>query len=275
MTANPLLETNLCLIGGGNMATALIQGLIQSGIKGNRIRVSEPDPVRAQALTASGVILSADNLHAVKDSSLVVIAVKPGVVPSVLAEITPHLHPSALVVSIAAGITLDNLQQRLPPGQPVIRSMPNTPALVGEGVTVLCPGTHVTAPQLHLAETLLGTVGDVRTVMDESLIDGVTALSGSGPAYVYLILEALSDGGVACGLPRDLATWLAINTVKGSAALVQETGQHPGVLKNQVTSPGGTTIAALQVLEEAGIRGTLMRAVTAAWQRSRELGRKS
>ncbi|MBF0107974.1 MAG: pyrroline-5-carboxylate reductase [Magnetococcales bacterium] len=272
MSEHPLKETNLAIIGGGNMATALIQGLIRSGMPADAIRVSEPDPERRRILASLGVTSSNDNATLVRESSLVVIAVKPKVVPSVLREIAPCLEKEALVVSIAAGITCATLSASLPPGQPVLRAMPNTPALIGEGVTVVCPTSHVGSLRIQQAETLLQTVGVVRMVHDESLIDGVTALSGSGPAYVYLILEALSDGGVACGLPRDLADLLAVQTLKGSAALVQETGLHPGVLKNQVTSPGGTTIAALRILEEAGLRGILMRAVAAAWQRSRELG---
>ncbi|HIJ83978.1 MAG TPA: pyrroline-5-carboxylate reductase [Magnetococcales bacterium] len=265
-------DTILSFIGGGNMATALIQGLVRSGLKGSNIRVSEPDSVRSKKLHEEfGVVLEPDNATAARDGHLVVVAVKPGIVPRVLGEMALHLGKETLIVSIAAGVSIDRIRASLPQGQPVIRAMPNTPALVGEGVTVLCPGPDVTGPQMALGEALLGTVGGVRTVGDESLMDGITALSGSGPAYLYLIMEALSDAGVACGLPRDLASWLAVHTVKGSAALVQESGQHPGVLKYQVTSPGGTTIAALQVLEEAGIRGTLMRAVAAAWRRSREL----
>lgn len=257
------------------MATALIQGLLRSGLNGKNIRVSEPDLSPRQSLQSLGITLVAGNFNAVANAQLVVVAVKPGVVPLVLDEISANLRHDAVVVSIAAGVTLENLMRRLPMQQAVIRAMPNTPALIGEGITVLCPGPDVSPQQQALGEALLGTVGEVKTVTDESILDAVTALSGSGPAYVYLFIEALSDGGVACGLPRDLATQLAVQTVKGSAALVKETGQHPGVLKNQVTSPGGTTIAALQVLETAGVRGTLMRAVEAAWRRSQELSKKT
>ncbi|MEO5327997.1 MAG: pyrroline-5-carboxylate reductase [Magnetococcus sp. THC-1_WYH] len=275
MTSNLLHQTRIAFIGGGNMATALIKGLLGAGLDGKNIRVSEPDSVRAQSLQALGITLVAGNFNAVSTAQLVVIAVKPGIVSLVLDEISGNLNRDAVVISIAAGVTLNSLTRRLPEKQPVIRAMPNTPALIGEGVTVLCPGPDVSPQHRALAETLLGTVGEVKTILDESVLDAVTALSGSGPAYVYLMIEALSDGGVACGLPRDLATQLAVQTVKGSAALVKETGQHPGVLKNQVTSPGGTTIAALQVLETAGLRGILMRAVEAAWRRSQELSRKN
>ncbi|MBF0131955.1 MAG: pyrroline-5-carboxylate reductase [Magnetococcales bacterium] len=275
MTSNLLHQTRIAFIGGGNMATALIKGLLGAGLDGKNIRVSEPDSVRAQSLQALGITLVAGNFNAVSTVQLVVIAVKPGIVSLVLDEISGNLNRDAVVISIAAGVTLNSLTRRLPEKQPVIRAMPNTPALIGEGVTILCPGPDVSPQHRALAETLLGTVGEVKTILDESVLDAVTALSGSGPAYVYLMIEALSDGGVACGLPRDLATQLAVQTVKGSAALVKETGQHPGVLKNQVTSPGGTTIAALQVLETAGLRGILMRAVEAAWRRSQELSRKN
>lgn len=275
MTNDQAQQTNLSIIGGGNMARAMIQGVVRAGLRGDKIRVSEPEKERSKALHDDfGVVVAPDNGAAVKGSRMVILAVKPKIISEVLNEIKPFLEQDALVISIAAGITLETLASGLPSGQSVIRAMPNTPALIGKGVTVLCPGACVTPLQLGLAETLLKTVGEVRTVTDESLIDGVTALSGSGPAYLYLIIEALSDGGVACGLPRDLADWLSVHTVMGSAALVKETGYHPGVLKNQVTSPGGTTIAALQVLEEAGIRGTLMRAVGAAWGRSRDLRQK-
>ncbi|MBF0414487.1 MAG: pyrroline-5-carboxylate reductase [Magnetococcales bacterium] len=272
MTTQQFRDTIVSFAGGGNMATALIQGLIRSGFQGGNIRLFEPDASRAQALQQQfGIVTAPSNTATLNGSRVLVLAVKPGIIGAVLREVAPHLSRDTLVISIAAGITLASLTNVLPPRQPVIRAMPNTPALIQAGVTVLCPGDHVNEEQRLLGETLLKTVGDVRTVSDESVMDAVTALSGSGPAYVYLILEALSDGGVACGLPRDMATWLALHTVQGAARLVQETGQHPGVLKNQVTSPGGTTIAALKVLEEAGMRGTLMRAVEAAWRRSREL----
>ncbi|HAT49772.1 MAG: pyrroline-5-carboxylate reductase [Nitrospirae bacterium] len=275
MTSHLLHQTRIAFIGGGNMATALIKGLLGAGLDGKNIRVSEPDSVRAQSLQSLGITVVAGNSNTVSTAQLVVIAVKPGIVPLVLDEISGNLNRDAVVISIAAGVTLNSLMRRLPEKQPAIRAMPNTPALIGAGVTVLCPGPDVSPQHRALAETLLGTVGEVKTILDESALDAVTALSGSGPAYVYLMIEALSDGGVACGLPRDLATQLAVQTVKGSAALVKETGQHPGVLKNQVTSPGGTTIAALQVLETAGLRGILMRAVEAAWRRSQELSRKN
>ncbi|MBF0421524.1 MAG: pyrroline-5-carboxylate reductase [Magnetococcales bacterium] len=268
-------DVTVAFAGGGNMAAALIQGLTQTGLSGDKVRVFEPDVARAGALRDRfGVVLADSNAAAVAGVQVLVVAVKPAMVSPILQEVAAVLTRETLVVSIAAGVTLERLHCGLAPGQPVIRAMPNTPSLIGAGVTVLCPGSSVTAQQLALAETLLAAVGEVRTLRDELLMDGVTALSGSGPAYLYLIIEALSDAGVACGLPRDMATWLAVHTTKGSAQLVHETGQHPGVLKNQVTSPGGTTIAAMQVLEEAGIRGTLMRAVQAAWKRSQELSRK-
>ncbi|MBF0286115.1 MAG: pyrroline-5-carboxylate reductase [Magnetococcales bacterium] len=259
--------------GGGNMAAAMMRGLIASGHAPALLRVAEPDADKRQDLQDRlGVIGLARNLDAVQGADVAVLAVKPGVVPAVLEEIAPGLTPSTLVLSIAAGVTLATLKQRLPPGQPALRAMPNTPALIGEGITVLHipPGTP--PEQTEAALRVLKSCGGVETLADEGLLDAVTALSGSGPAYVYLIAEALSDGGVACGLPRPLADRLALRTLIGSARLVETSGLHPGALKVQVTSPGGTTIAGLGVMEKAGVRGTLMETVQAAWRRSKELG---
>ncbi|MBF0425979.1 MAG: pyrroline-5-carboxylate reductase, partial [Magnetococcales bacterium] len=186
-------------------------------------------------------------------------------------EVGALLGPRTLVLSIAAGIPLQRLAADLAPGQPVIRAMPNTPALIGAGMTVLCPATGVDPDQVEIATQLMRTAGAVAIIDDEKLMDAVTALSGSGPAYLYLVAEALSDGGVACGLPRDLADRLAQQTLFGSSRLLLESGEHPARLKSQVTSPGGTTIAALRCLEAKGTRSAFIEAVIAAWQRSREL----
>ncbi|MEO5364747.1 MAG: pyrroline-5-carboxylate reductase [Magnetococcus sp. WYHC-3] len=259
-------------IGGGNMAVALINGLLQGRWSGEHITVADVAPGRAAEVARQfGVQAAADNLSAVAHADVVVLAVKPAQVSKVLDDIRHVLPSHALVISIAAGVGLAALRAHLDALQPLIRVMPNTPALVGAGVSVLCAAEGTALPAVQLAETLLGAVGQTAVVQDEGLMDAVTALSGSGPAYVYLMAEALSDGGVACGLPRPLADQLAVGTLLGSARLLAQ-GQHPGVLKNQVTSPGGTTLAGLRVMEDRGVRGALMAAVEAAWRRSRELG---
>ncbi|MEO5362820.1 MAG: pyrroline-5-carboxylate reductase [Magnetococcus sp. DMHC-8] len=267
-----LHDTTIAFIGGGNMAAAMLQGLLTAGCAPTRLRVSEPDPQRRDALTHRfPVAIMAENQAVVPGADVVVLAVKPGKVAEVLRTIAPLLMPDVLVLSIAAGISLAQLQGMLPPGQSVIRVMPNTPALIGAGIAALLPMPALSMQKRQLAQQIMAVTGDVVEVEDESWMDGITALSGSGPAYLFLVAEALSDGGVACGLPRPLADRLAVKTLIGSARLIDETGLHPAVLKNQVTSPGGTTIAGLAQLESAGVRGALMAAVRAAWERSRAL----
>ncbi|MBF0260969.1 MAG: pyrroline-5-carboxylate reductase [Magnetococcales bacterium] len=265
----------IAFLGGGAMAGALIQGLIRASVPLERIRVAEPVEGQRLALTERyGVPVFSANREAVRGADVVVVAVKPGVVAGVLDEVADALGSGVLVISIAAGVTLATLAAHLPAGQPLARVMPNTPGLVGAGISALLAAPGCSAEQRLLARRIMEAVGLVEEIDQESLMDGITALSGSGPAYVYLIAEALSDGGVASGLPRPLADRLAIRTLLGSAKLLEESGLHPGVLKNQVTSPGGTTIAGLEVLERSGVRGALMGAVQAACQRSRELGKK-
>ncbi|MBF0369929.1 MAG: pyrroline-5-carboxylate reductase [Magnetococcales bacterium] len=264
--------TTIAFLGGGNMATALIKGLLNAGVPESTLRVAEPNPERRELLARDySVSVFGDSSSAVVGAEVVVIAVKPGVVPGVLDEIRTAMSPQTLVISIAAGVSMGSLVAGLLHTQPIIRVMPNTPALIGAGVSVFFSGPGVSAEKEAQARWLLEAVGEVARIDDEKLMDGVTALSGSGPAYVYLLAEALSDGGVACGLPRDLADRLAVGTLMGSAKLIAETGRHPGELKNQVTSPGGTTIAGLAKLEQAGVRGAMIGAVMAAWERSRAL----
>ncbi|MEO5371324.1 MAG: pyrroline-5-carboxylate reductase [Magnetococcus sp. DMHC-1] len=266
------LTMNVAFLGGGNMATALISGLVQAGISPGQIRVAEPDPLRRNTLQERfKVTVQADNSAVLPGADVVVVAVKPGVVTKVLQEIQAGLLPQTLILSIAAGVSLARLAENLPKDQPVIRAMPNTPALIGAGMTVLCPGCGVQENQVETARRIMLAAGKVAVIQDEKLMDAVTALSGSGPAYLYLVAEALSDGGVACGLPRDLADQLTVQTLLGTSQLLASSGQHPAILKNQVTSPGGTTIAALRRLEAGGVRSALMEAVVAAWQRAREL----
>jgi pyrroline-5-carboxylate reductase len=201
----------------------------------------------------------------------VVLSVKPQILPKVLDEIAPHLKPSALVISIAAGVPVSAIEPRLPEGTRVVRTMPNTPALVGAGATAIAAGQHAKDDDVEATRRIFDAVG-MTVVLDESQLDAVTGLSGSGPAYVFLIIEALSDAGVKVGLSRYNAQALAAQTLLGSAKLLIETKEHPGRLKDMVTSPGGTAIAGLHTLEAGGLRTTLINAVEAATHRSRELG---
>jgi pyrroline-5-carboxylate reductase len=263
-------------IGAGKMATALIQGMIRSGAAHPEAIVAS-DPVEAARLAladGAGVQVVDTNLEVLQRSDVLVLAVKPQSMPGVLVEIQPEVTPRHLVISIAAGIPLATLAAGLGPDARLVRVMPNTPALVGEGAAGYCLGPSASADDEQAVQACLGAVGRAHRV-PESLLDAVTGLSGSGPAFVYIMIEALADGGVRVGLPREIALALAAQTVLGSARMVLETGLHTGMLKDQVTSPGGTTIAGLHALERGGIRATLIDAVAAATQRSAELASAS
>jgi pyrroline-5-carboxylate reductase len=264
--------TKYGFIGGGKMASALIKGALGAGLcQPGEIIVSDPYPAAREALAAWGLRVSADNGEVVAAAPVLVLCVKPGEVVPVLAAARDHLD-DRLLISIAAGITLRQMQQALDGAKTrVVRVMPNTPALVGAGAAAYACGPHCSVADRKEVEELLGAVGVVYEVK-ETLLDAVTGLSGSGPAYVYEIIEALSDGGVLMGLPREVSTKLAAQTLLGAAKMVLETGKHPGELKDMVTSPGGTTIAGLEALEKAATRGALMSAVRAATERARELG---
>ncbi|MFB3880545.1 MAG: pyrroline-5-carboxylate reductase [Armatimonadota bacterium] len=262
----------LGIIGTGNMGAALVRGVVGAGaLPAQRIAVSDSDAGRAQALAGElGVATLTSNAELAGNSELVLLAVKPGIVPGVLVEIAPVLTAEQMLVSIAAGVTLAGIRECLGPVAPALaRVMPNTPALVGAGLLALSAPGVAGDGRAELVR-LLSSVGQVVEVGEE-LMDAVTGLSGSGPAFVFVFIEALADGGVAAGLPRPIAMQLAIQTVAGAAKLVQETGQHPGALKDAVASPGGTTIAGLSELERGGFRGLVAAAVRAAAQRSREL----
>ena len=266
--------TNVALIGGGRMGSALLGGLLDGGWDPDAVSVAEVDPERRRALEQEfpKVRVVPSPAWAVADADVVIVAVKPGDVAASLEAAETSLRPETLVLSIAAGVTIAALEA-LVPGRPVVRAMPNTPALVGLGASAIAPGRHAADNHLQLATRLLGAVGIVVTV-GEPALDAVTGLSGSGPAYIFLVIEALSDAGVKVGLARQQSQELAAQTVLGSAKLLIETGEHPGRLKDQVTSPGGTAIAGLHTLEAGGLRTTLMNAVVAATKRSRELGKK-
>lgn len=260
-------------LGAGKMATALAKGWLSAGLV-TPDRVCASDPI-ADARTAFHKETKAqaldDNRTVVGRSEMLILAVKPQNMPGLLAEIRPAVTSSHLIVSIAAGITLSQLADGLGPDRRLIRVMPNTPCLVGASASAFAPAAGAREQDVQLVDRLLNTVGRA-FLLPEKLLDAVTGLSGSGPAFVFVLIEALSDGGVRMGLPRAIATLLAAQTVFGSAKLLLETGQDAGTLKDQVASPGGTTIAGLHALERGGFRAALMDAVEAATLRSIELG---
>lgn len=258
------------------MASALIGGFIKSkAVPVSSISVSEPfEPLRKKH-AAAGLHAISSNLEVAKRSKVLWLAVKPDVVPDVLREIGPTVRDSScLVVSIAAGITIGQLEGALPAGCRVVRVMPNLAQLAGEGAAGFACGTHASRADSELVKRLLSTVGHAEEVPEKQL-DAVTGLSGSGPAYGFLMIEALADGGVRAGLPRPVALALAAQTLKGAAAMVQATGKHPAELKDMVCSPGGTTIAGVEALERRGFRGAAMDAVAAASARSAQLRQAS
>jgi pyrroline-5-carboxylate reductase len=266
------IEKSIGFLGAGNMAEALIRGLLRGHADAARIAASGP---RAERMTELGeryhILATTDNGVLVERSDILVLAVKPQIMRKVLDEIAERVRPDALVISIAAGIPIAAIEGRLRPGTRVVRTMPNTPALVDAGATAIAAGGHATAADLADAKRIFDAVG-VTVTLDEYQLDAVTGLSGSGPAYIFLILEALSDAGVKVGLSRRTATLLAAQTLLGSAKLLLETNEHPGRLKDMVTSPGGTAITGLHTLEHGGVRTTLIEAVEAATKRSHELG---
>jgi pyrroline-5-carboxylate reductase len=262
-------------LGAGKMATALARGWIAAGLlTPERCRASDPVPAARQAFaTETGASVGTSNREVVGSSDLLLLAVKPQNMTEVLADVAPAIGSHHLIVSIAAGVTLGQLAATLGAERRLVRVMPNTPCLVGASASGYAAGPAATADDIALVDRLLNVVG-VAFRLPEHSLDAVTGLSGSGPAFVYTVIEALSDGGVRVGLPRDVAAALAAQTVLGAARMVLETGLHVGALRDQVTSPGGTTIAGLHALERGGLRAALMDAVEAATKRSKELGGK-
>jgi len=260
-------------LGAGKMATALAKGFVNA-------KLLSPELILASDLIAHarnaftkevGAKTTAYNPDVPKFAQVVVLAVKPDQVSDLLKEVRSVFSEKHLLISIAAGVPIAKLESALGPGARIIRVMPNTPALVGASATAYAPGKAALPEDSQLAQKLFATVG-LAFQVKEAWLDAVTGLSGSGPAYAFLMIEALSDGGVAAGLPRDIATRLAAQTLLGSARMVLETGQHPGALKDMVTSPGGTTIEGIHELEKGKVRGALMNAVRAATEKSRKLG---
>jgi pyrroline-5-carboxylate reductase len=258
-------------IGGGTMAEAILRAILEAAVAApEAVVVSEPVEARRAALAALGARTTASNEEAVEGADVILLAVKPAVVPAALAEIGPGLKAEQLVISIAAGTPLATLEALLPAGVPVVRVMPNLCLSVRAGASALCCGRHAGAEHAAAAREIFAAGGRVVEV-PESLVDAVTGLSGSGPGYVMLIIEALADGGVLSGLPRDVALTLAAQTVFGAAKLLLERDEHPAAWKDRVATPGGTTIVGLAALEAGGLRSALIEAVAAATRRAREL----
>lgn len=268
------ISQTIGFVGAGQMARALAAGLARSGlVAAGKIVASDAVGAALDEFTrlVPGSRRAASNAEVVAQADIIWLAVKPQQLPAVLAELQPAASETKLFVSIAAGVRLATLAQNLGGKARLVRVMPNTPCLVGQSASAYALGQNATADDGKLVGRMLQAVGKALPV-EEKLLDAVTGLSGSGPAFVYLVIEALADGGVRMGLPRDAALTLAAQTVRGAAEMVLATGEHPGVLKDRVASPGGTTIAGLQVLEAQAVRGALMAAVEAAARRSVELG---
>ncbi|MEV0331423.1 pyrroline-5-carboxylate reductase [Nocardia sp. NPDC050717] len=267
--------TRIAVVGGGRIGEALIAGLLESGRATKDLVVAEPVAPRAAQLAERFKIRATGSIaDAVVGADIVVLAVKPGDVDSVLTDLSKADLESGheqVLVSLAAGVTTAHLESRLPAGFAVVRVMPNTPMLVGQGMSAIAPGRYTDAEQLELVGEMLEAVGKVVTVA-ESQMDAVTAVSGSGPAYFFLVVEAMIDAGVSLGLTREVATQLVVQTMIGSAALLDETGQNAVDLRAAVTSPGGTTAAALRVLERHALRSAFTEALHASKQRSAEQG---
>ena len=259
-------------IGAGNMAEAMIRGLLRGNdFAPEQVSASGPRQERADELRDKyGIAATTDN-KVPAGAEIVVLSVKPQILSRVLDEVATAINKDALVISIAAGVPVAANQARLAKGTRVVRAMPNTPALVDAAATAIAGGDHASESDLAEAKKIFDAIG-ITVILEESAMDAVTGLSGSGPAYVFLILEALSDAGVKVGLSRRTAQLLAAQTLLGSAKMLLETNEHPGRLKDMVTSPGGTAITGLHTLENGGVRTTLMNAVEAATRRSRELG---
>lgn len=260
----------VAILGVGVMGEALLAGILQGGRPVSQVLAAEKRPERVAELTERYGVEVVDNAEAVERADTVLLVVKPYDVGPLLDEVAASARPGQLFVSLAAGITTSFVEERLPDGVAVVRVMPNTPALIGEGMAAMSPGSRCEESHLAEAEDLLRSTGRV-TRVPEKHQDAVTAISGSGPAYVFYVVEAMIEAGVHLGLPRPTATELVVQTLAGSAALLRETGEHPTVLRERVTSPGGTTAAALRGLDDGGVRAAFLGALEAARDRSRAL----
>jgi pyrroline-5-carboxylate reductase len=262
----------VAVLGAGKIGEALLAGLLASGRTTDELVFTERHPERAAELTARLGVAGVDVADAAARAEVLVVAVKPQDIAPVLAELAPVLRPGTLVVTLCAGLPIALFEGALPEGTPVVRVMPNTPMLVGEAMSAMSPGTHATAEQLATVEKMLAAVGRVVQV-PEAQQDAVTALSGSGPAYFFFLVEAMIDAGILLGLPRTVVSELIVQSAYGAASMLRESPDHPVLLREAVTSPAGTTIAAIRELERHGVRAALLDAIEAARDRSVELGR--
>jgi pyrroline-5-carboxylate reductase len=269
-----MLNAKIGIIGAGKIGAAIARGVIRAGlVVKEQVMASDVSPALTGALGAeTSVATTADNGVACDFADIVILAVKPQIVDGVAREIARKLGAKKLLVSVAAGVPLARIETNLAPGARVVRVMPNLPCVVGAAAAGFAAGAHATPEDLEHVGAILNSFG-VALPVEEKYLDAVTGLSGSGPAYVFLFIEALADGGVEAGLPRDVALKLAMQTVYGAARLALESAKHPGELKDEVASPGGTTIAGIYALEQKGFRGAVMEAVVRATQRSKELGK--
>jgi pyrroline-5-carboxylate reductase len=272
-TPAPVLpDLKVAILGAGKMGGILLQGFLKNNLFAlDHVVATVQHQDRALALSAQfGISVTTDNAEAAAFADVILLGVKPVQVPALVEAIKPALNSGKLLVSFAASVTTASIEQAAGCELAVVRAMPNTPAMIGAGVTAVCAGRFCTPEKLAIAQRIFSTVGRT-VVVDEKHMDAVTGLSGSGPAFLYIIIEALAEAGVNVGLPRDVATLLAAQTTLGSARMVLETGYHPALLKDQVTTPAGCTVDGILELEEGGLRVTLIKAVKRATQRAREL----
>ena len=269
---NKLAGKRLAVLGAGKIGGILLQAFLrQKLISPKQVYAAVRHPEKAKALAARlRIRVTTDNRAAVRAADIILLCVKPQTVQEVLEQIRPEVTAKQLIISVAASVPTAYVEERLAPGVPVVRAMPNTPCAVGAGMTGLAKGSHAGASHLDVAQTLFDAVGRT-VVVDEKLMDAVTGLSASGPAFIYILLESLAEAGVKVGLPRDVATLLAAQTMYGAARVVLETGDHPALLKDAVTTPAGCTIDGILELEDGKVRVTLIKAVVKATQRAREL----
>ncbi len=268
-----LKDKRVAIIGLGKIGGTLASGLIRNRVVSSVAGSTAHKETAAKMAERHGLAVLTDNAQLVRERDIVILAVKPQNMARVLSEIRDHITPKQLVITLAAAVTTRFVEEHLPGAVPVVRAMPNTPCLVNQGMTVLCPGRYAQRAHIEMARAIFSSVGRVEVIDNEELMDGVTGLSGSGPAYGYIIIEALAEGGVKVGLPRELATTLAAQSILGAAQMVLETGEHPAKLKDAVTTPAGTTVDGLLELEAGGVRVALIKAVDRATQKSKELSR--
>lgn len=268
-----LTDKRIAIVGMGKMGMTVAQALIKADlVKSQSLVGSTAHQTTAdRAHKECGIQVAVADPAIVRDADIVILALKPQTMSRVLTDFTPHIHAGQLVISLAAATPLARIQAALPEGTPLVRAMPNLPALVNEGMTVICAGQNVSPSHMKTAASVFSAFGLVELIDNEDLMDAVTALAGSGPAYGYIIIESLAEGGVKAGLPRSLATTLAAQAMRGAAAMVLETGEHPAKLKDMVTTPAGTTVDGIMALEEGSLRVALIKAVDAATAKSKEL----